>query len=84
LDGKVEPLMKPTDPAGKGEIMLVDELLKAIQADREREIIAAQRARSAARPVAPEPASRTAFHEAPTPTFGGRVHPGKAATGPTA
>jgi hypothetical protein len=76
--------MNVSTRAGKGEIMLADELLKVLQADREREIRAAQRARSAARPAPAERDSRATFRETPTPTFGGRVHPGKAATGPTA
>jgi len=75
--------MKAVHTAGKGEIMLADELLKVIQADREREIKAAQRARSAARPAASTDGSRTWLRDAITPTFGGRPHPGKAATGPT-
>lgn len=80
----VQPLKNASNRAGKGEIMLADELLKVLQADREREIRAAQRARSAAQPAAAESDARTSFRDAPTPTFGGRVHPGRAATGPTA
>ena len=76
--------MNAVHRAGKGETMLADELLKVIQADREREIRAAQRARSAARPVAPTDGGRTWFRDAATPTFGGRPHPGRAATEPTA
>jgi hypothetical protein len=39
--------MKAGRDAGKGAVMLTNELLKAIQDDREREFVAAQRAHSA-------------------------------------
>jgi hypothetical protein len=61
--------------------MLTEELLNVMKADREREIAAAQRARSAMAVGTDERRGRTWLRElwAPTPTFGGRPHPGRAA-----
>jgi hypothetical protein len=61
--------------------MLSEELLKVIIADREREIAAAQRARSAKAFGTDERPSRTWLRGlwTPTPTIGGRPHPGSAA-----
>jgi hypothetical protein len=62
--------------------MLSEELLKTIIRDRERQIAEAQRIRSAQAPRDDERHGRSWFqHLWPTPPkFGGRTHPGKAAT----
>ena len=61
--------------------MLSEELLKVMIADREREIAAAQRARSAKAVGTGDRPGRTWLRGlwTPTPTFGGRPHPGRAA-----
>jgi hypothetical protein len=61
--------------------MLAEELLKVIQWERERQIAEAQRIRSAAGFEAGGRRDRAWLRElwAPTPTFGGRPHPGRAA-----
>jgi hypothetical protein len=66
---------------GKGAAMLTEELLKVIQLEREREIAAAQRIRAAAGFEPDGRRDRSWLRElwAPTPTFGGRPHPGKTA-----
>ncbi|HEX5014469.1 MAG TPA: hypothetical protein VFV72_09960 [Candidatus Limnocylindrales bacterium] len=70
---------------GKGAGMLAEELLRVMKADRERQIAEAQRARAAAGYGAHSRRGRTWIRDlwAPTPTFGGRPHPGGAATEPT-
>jgi hypothetical protein len=67
---------------GKGAGMLSEELLRVMKADREREFAQAQRIRSAAGYGADSRRGRTWLRElwAPTPTDGGRPHPGRAAT----
>jgi hypothetical protein len=57
LPATVRDIDDDSQEPGKGETMLIDELLKAIQADREREIAEAQRARlvTAVEPPEPEP-----------------------------
>jgi hypothetical protein len=69
---------------GKGAGMLVEELLRTIQAERAREIAAAQRIRSAEAGRA-QKQDRHWFQrlDGATPTFGGRPHPGRAAADPT-
>ena len=62
--------------------MLAEEMLKVITQERERQFAEAQRARSAvsAKSYA---SSRLRWRPdlgSPTPTFGGRPHPGRAAT----
>ena len=65
--------------------MLSEELLKTIVWERERQIAEAQRIRAAAGYGADDRRGRTWLRQlwAPTPTFGGRPHPGGAATEPT-
>ena len=62
--------------------MLSEELLKTIIWERERQIAEAQRIRSAQAPRDDERHGRSWFQNLwPTPPkFGGRTHPGKAAT----
>jgi hypothetical protein len=62
--------------------MLTEELLKSIVWERERQIAEAQRIRSAKVPRDDERHGRSWFQHlwATPPTFGGRPHPGKAAT----
>jgi hypothetical protein len=67
--------------------MLIDELLKVVQAEREREIAAAQRARLATAAEPPEPEPWTWLRSGPA--GGGRAEPvrrqpGRAAADPTA
>jgi hypothetical protein len=67
--------------------MLIDELLKSVQADREREIAKAQRARLAKATEPPEPEPWTWLRSGPA--GGGdsrpaRRQPGRAAADPTA
>ncbi|HET9456423.1 MAG TPA: hypothetical protein VFO78_03715 [Candidatus Limnocylindrales bacterium] len=74
---------------GKGETMLIDELLKAIQVDRDRAIAEAERARlvTAAEPPEPEPWTwlRTgpAGGDRKRPVEQVRSQPGRPATDPT-
>jgi hypothetical protein len=60
--------------------MLSEELLKVMKWEREREIAEAQRIRAAAGYEADGRRDRSWLRElwAPTPTFGGRAHPGRA------
>lgn len=51
--------------AGKGETMLIDYLLKAVQDDRERQIAQARRERLATAKAAPEPEPWTWLREGP-------------------
>ena len=62
--------------------MLTEELLKTILDERAREIAQAQRIRSAKAYGDEERRGRSWFQHlwAPTPTFGGRPHPGRTAT----
>ena len=62
--------------------MLAEQLLKTIQDERAREIATAQRIRSATVPADDRREGRSWLRHlwAPTPTFGGRPHPGKATT----
>jgi hypothetical protein len=62
--------------------MLTEELLKTIVWERERQMAEAQRIRSATVPRDEERHGRSWFQHlwATPPTFGGRPHPGKAAT----
>jgi hypothetical protein len=62
--------------------MLTEELLRTILDERAREIAQAQRIRSAAGYSDAGRRGRSWFRElgAVTPTFGGRPHPGRAAT----
>jgi hypothetical protein len=62
--------------------MLTEELLKTILDQRAREIAQAQRIRSAEGYGDEERRGRSWFQHlwAPTPTFGGRPHPGRNAT----
>ena len=65
--------------------MLAEEMLKVITQERERQFAEAQRARAAG-PSKPKDSSRRNWLPdlgEPTPTFGGRPHPGRAATEPT-
>jgi hypothetical protein len=65
--------------------MLAEEMLKVITQERERQFAEAQRGRAAASSK-PNRSSRRSWLSdvgAPTPTFGGRPHPGRAATEPT-
>jgi len=65
--------------------MLAEELLKVITQERERQFAEAQRERSAvsARSYAASRRRLLPEHGEPAPSFGGRPHPGKAATEPT-
>ena len=65
--------------------MLAEELLRVMKADRERQFAEAQRIRAAAGYKLEARRDRTWLRElwAPTPTDGGRPHPGGAATEPT-
>ena len=67
---------------GKGAGMLSEELLKTIVWERERQIAEAQRIRSAQAPRDDARHGRSWLQHlwATPPTFGGRPHPGKAAT----
>ena len=71
------------DPnTGKGAGMLAEELLRVMKADRERQIAEAQRIRSAQAPRDDARHGRSWLEHlwATPPRFGGRPHPGKAAT----
>lgn len=70
---------------GKGARMLTDELLKTIIDERNREIAQAQRIRSAKGFRDDERGGRSWLQHIspPTPSFGGRTHPGKATGGST-
>jgi hypothetical protein len=65
--------------------MLAEELLRVMKADRERQFAEAQRIRAAAGYGSETRRGRTWLRElwAPTPSDGGRPHPGRAATEPT-
>jgi len=78
----VQMLVTEAKDTGKGAGMLAEELLKVMKADRERQIAEAQRIRAASGYEADARRGRTWLRElwAPTPTFGGRPHPGGAAT----
>jgi hypothetical protein len=63
--------------------MLAEEMLKLITWERERQIAEAQRARAARSSRGAGSSSRRSWLPdlgAPSPSFGGRPHPGKAAT----